>query len=275
MNQEESTRLLCPWDFPGNNLGVKNTETVAISFSRESSWPRDRTWSPALAGRFFYHWVTWEAQSKWRKHIKLIVLDKFIHRKACTCIRHSGKPRACPGAASKGRCAQEKTLKPSKGWATGLRGGCHWSWWQWGFVHYDVSNGMAYLTNAEHIMRNARLDKRQAVIKISRRNINGFRYTDDTTLMADSEELKSLLMKVKEESEKVGLKLNIQKTKIMASSPITSWEIDGETMQTVRDFIFLGSRITADCDCSQEIKRRLFLGRKAMTILDSVLKSCC
>ena len=134
---------------------------------------------------------------------------------------------------------------------------------------------MAYLTNAEHIMRNARLDKGQAVIKISRRNINGFRYTDDTTLMADSEELKSLLMKVKEESEKVGLKLNIQKTKIMASSPITSWEIDGETMQTVRDFIFLGSRITADCDCSQEIKRRLFLGRKAMTILDSVLKSCC
>ena len=106
------------------------------------------------------------------------------------------------------------------------------------------------------------------------RNINNFRYADDTTLMAESEEeLKCLLMKVKEESEKVGLKLNIQKTKIMASSPITSWEIDGETMETVRDFIFLGSKITADGDCSHEIKRRLLLGREVMTNLDSILKS--
>ena len=123
-------------------------------------------------------------------------------------------------------------------------------------------------------MRNAGLNEAQAGIKIARRNINNLRYADDTILMAENqEELKSLLMKVKEESENVGLKLNIQKTKIMASGPITSWEIDGETMQTVRDFIFLGSRITADCDCSQEIKRRLFLGRKAMTKLDSILKS--
>ena len=120
-------------------------------------------------------------------------------------------------------------------------------------------------------MRNARLDEAQAGIKISERNINNLRYADDATLMAESEEeLKSLLMKVKEKSEKVGLKLNIQKTKIMASSPITSWQIDGET---VTDFIFLGFKITADGDCSHEIKRRLLLGRKAMTNLDSILKS--
>ena len=111
-------------------------------------------------------------------------------------------------------------------------------------------------------------------IKIARRNINNLRYTDDTTIMAESEEeQKGLLIKVKEKSEKVGLKLNIQKTNIMASSPITSWQIDGETMETVRNFIFLGSRITADGDCSHEIKRPLLLGRKAMTNLDSILKS--
>ena len=121
-------------------------------------------------------------------------------------------------------------------------------------------------------MRNARLDEAHAGIKIARRNINNLRYTGDTTLMAESEELKSLLMKVKEESEKVGLKLNIQKTKIMASSPISSWQIDGKTMETVRDFVFWGSRITADGDCSHEIKRHLLLGRKAMTNLDSMLK---
>ena len=123
-------------------------------------------------------------------------------------------------------------------------------------------------------MRNAGLDEAQAGIKIARRNINNLRYVDDTTLMAESEEeLKSLLMKVKEDSEKVGLKLNIQKTKIMASTPITSWEIDGGTVGTVADFIFLGSKITADGDCSHEIKRCLLLGRKIMTNLDSILKS--
>ena len=123
-------------------------------------------------------------------------------------------------------------------------------------------------------MQNARLDEAQAGIKIAGRTINNFRYADATTLMAESkEELKSLLMKVKEESEKVGLNLNIQKTKIIASSPITSWEIDGETMETVRDFILGGSKITADVDCSHEIKRFLLLGRKAMTNLDSILKS--
>ena len=123
-------------------------------------------------------------------------------------------------------------------------------------------------------MRNARLDGAQAGIKIVGRNINNLRYADDTTLMAESEEeLKSLLMKGKEESEKVCLKLNIQKTKIMASDPITSWKIDGETMETVRDFILLGSKITADGDCNHEIKRHLLLGRKAMTDLDSIFKS--
>ena len=123
-------------------------------------------------------------------------------------------------------------------------------------------------------MRNTGLDEAQAGIKIAGRNMNNLRYADDTTLMAESEEeLKSLLMKVEEESEKVGLKLNIQKTKIMASGPITSWEIDGETAETVSDFIFLGSKITADGDCSHEMKRHLLLGRKAMTNLDSILKS--
>ena len=120
---------------------------------------------------------------------------------------------------------------------------------------------------AEYIMRNAGLVEAQAGIKIAGRNINNLRYADDTTLMVESEELKSLLMKVKDESEKVGLKLNIQKTKIMASGPITSWEIDGETVETMTDFVFLGSKITADGDCSHEIKRLLLLGRKVITNL--------
>ena len=127
---------------------------------------------------------------------------------------------------------------------------------------------------AEYIMRNPGLEEAQAGIKIAGRNINHLRYADDTTLMAESEEeLKSLLMKVKEESEKVGLKLNMQKTKIMVSGPITSWQIDGETMETVSDFIVGGSKITADGDCSREVKRCLLLGRKAMTNQDCILKS--
>ena len=123
-------------------------------------------------------------------------------------------------------------------------------------------------------MRNDRLDEAQAGIKIARKNINNLSYADNTTLMPESkEELKSLLLKVKEESEKVGLKLNIQKVKIMASGPITSWEIDGETVETVSEFILGGSKITADGDCSHEIKRRLLLGRKVMTNLDSIFRS--
>ena len=127
---------------------------------------------------------------------------------------------------------------------------------------------------SKYSKQNARLEEVQGGIKISRRNINNLRYADDITLMAESkEELKSLLMKVKEESEKAGLKLKIQKKKIMASGPITAWQVDGETMETVTDFIFLGSQIIVDCDCSHEIKRRLLLGRKAMTDRDSILKS--
>ena len=127
---------------------------------------------------------------------------------------------------------------------------------------------------AEYIIRNTGLEEAQAGIKVARRNTNHLRYADDTTIMAESEEeLKSLLMKVKEESEKVGLKLNIQKTKIMASSPTTSREIEGETVETVSHFVFLGSKITAEGDCSYEIKRHLLLGRKVMTNLDSILKS--
>ena len=122
-------------------------------------------------------------------------------------------------------------------------------------------------------MRNAELDEAQAGIKIAGRNINNLRYADDTTLMAENEEFKSLLMKVKEESEKVGLKLNIQKTKIMASCPISSWEIDEETVETVSDFILGGSKITADGDCSHEIKRHLLLGKRVMTNLDSIFKN--
>ena len=146
-------------------------------------------------------------------------------------------------------------------------------WFQIGKGVHQVCIILPCLLNlhSEHIMRNAGLDEAQAGIKIAGRNIS--KYADDTTLMAESEELKSLLMKVKEESEKVGLKLNIQKTKIMASSPITSWQIDGETVETVRDFILGGSKMTADGDCSHEIKRCLLLGRKVMTNLDSILKS--
>ena len=153
-------------------------------------------------------------------------------------------------------------------------GTTHWFQIGKGVLQGCILSPCLYNFYAEYIMRNAGLEEAQAGIKIAGRNINNLRHADDTTLMVESEEeLKSLLMKVKEQSEKVGLKLNIQKTKIMASGPITSWEIDGETVETVSDFIVLGSTITADDDCSYEIKRRLFLGRKVMTNLDSILKS--
>ena len=162
---------------------------------------------------------------------------------------------------------QEATVRPGHGttdWfqiGKGVHQGCIWS-------------PCLFNLYAEYIMRNAGLEEAQAGIKIAGRNINNLGYADNTTLMEGSEdELKSLLMKVKEENEKVGLKLNIQKTKIMASGPITSWQIDGETVETASDFIFGGSKITADGDCSHEIKRRLLFGRKVMTKLDSILKS--
>ena len=142
------------------------------------------------------------------------------------------------------------------------------------YVKAPILSPCLFNLHAEYIMRNAGLDESQAGITIAGRNINNLRYADDTTLMAErKEELKSLLMKVKEESEKVGLKLNIQKTKIMASGPITSWQIDWETVETVADLIFWGSKITADGDCSHEIKRHLLFGRKVMTNLDSKLKT--
>ena len=162
---------------------------------------------------------------------------------------------------------QEATVKTGHGttdWfqiGKGIRQGC-------------ILSPCSFNLYAEYIMRNPGLDEAQAGIKIARRNINNLRYAGDTTFMAESkEELKSLLRKVKVQREKVGLKLNIQKTKIMATSPITLWQIVGETMETVRDFILGGSKITADGDCNHEIKRRLLLGRKAMTNLDSILKS--
>ena len=143
-----------------------------------------------------------------------------------------------------------------------------------GVCQGSISSPCLFNLHAEYIMWNAGLDEVQARIKIAERSINNLRYADDTTLMAESEEeLKSLLMKVKEESEKVGLKLNIQKTKIMASGPITSWHIDGKTMETVTDFVLWGSKITANGDCSHEIKRHLLLGRTVMTNLDRILKS--
>ena len=161
---------------------------------------------------------------------------------------------------------------PGESQGQGSLVGCHL--WGWTWLKWLSSSSSFFNLYAEDIMRNAGLEEVQAGIKIARRNISNLRYADDTTLMAESEEeLKSLLMKVKEESEKVGLKLNIQKTKIMASGPITSWKIDGETVETVADFIFLGSKITADGDHSHEIKRRLLLGRKVMTNIDSILKS--
>ena len=139
-------------------------------------------------------------------------------------------------------------------------------------LELDILSPCLFNLYAEYIMRNTRPDEAQAVIKIARKNINNFRYADDTTLMTESkEELNSLLIKVKEESENAGLKLNIQKTKIMASGPITSWQIDEETVETVTDFIFSGSKITADGDCSYEIKRHLLLGRKAMMNLHNIL----
>ena len=154
------------------------------------------------------------------------------------------------------------------------RGTTDWFQIRKGVCQDHILSPCLFNLHTEYIMQNASLDEAQAGIKIARRNINNLRYADDTTLMEEcEEELKRLLMKVKEETEKVGLKLNIQKTKIMASGPIISWQIDGETMETVTDFIFLGSKMTTDGDCIYEIKRHLLLGRKAMTNLDSILKS--
>ena len=193
--------------------------------------------------------------------------DCVDHNKLCKTLQEIGLPDHLTYFLRNLYAGQETTVRTGHGstdWfqiGKGVRQGC-------------ILSLCLFNLYAEYIMRNAGLEEAQAGINIVGRNINNLRYADDTTLMAESEEeLKSLLIKVKEESEKVGLKLNTQKTKIMTSCPITSWEIDGETVETVSDFIFLGSKIIADGDCSHEIKRHLLLGRKAMTNLVSILKS--
>ena len=189
------------------------------------------------------------------------------HSKLCEILKETGIPDHLICLLRNLYAGQEATVRTGHGttdWfkiGKGVPQGC-------------ILSPCLFNLHAEYIVRNAGLEEAQAGIKIAGRNINNFRYADNTTHMAESEEeLKSLLMKVKEESEKVGLKLNVQKTKIMASGPITSWEIDGETVETVSDFILGGSKITVDGDCSHEIKRCLLLGRKVMTNLDGILKS--
>ena len=193
--------------------------------------------------------------------------DCVDHNKVWKILKETGTPDHLTCLLRNLYAGQEATIRTGHGPI---------DWFQIGKgVHQDcILSPCLFNFYAEYIMRNAGLEEAQAGIKIAGRNIRNLRYTDDTTLMAESEEeLKSLLMEVKEESEKVGLKLNIQKTKIMASGPITSWEIDEETVQRVSDFILGGSKITADGDCSHEIKRHLLLGRKVMTNLDSILKA--
>ena len=218
------------------------------------------------------HWIM-EKAKEFQKNIYFCIID---YAKASDCVDHNqlweilkemGIPDHLTCLLRNLYAGQEATVRTGHGttdWfqiGKGVRQGC-------------ILSPCLFNLYAEYILRNAGLEEVQAGTKIAGRNINNLKYADDPTFMAElEEELKSLLMKVKEESEKVGLKLNIQKTKNMASSPITSWQIDGETMETVRHFIYLGSKITADGDCSLEIKRRLLLARKVMTNLDSILKS--
>ena len=216
------------------------------------------------------HWIIEKAREFQKKSLLLLYC---LHQSLWLC----GPQRIVKNSSRDGN-TRPSDLPPEKSVCRSRSNSWNqtWNWFQMvKAVHQGyILSPCLFNLYAEYIMQNARLDEAQAGIKIARRNINNLRYADDTTLRAESkEELKSLLMKVEEESEKVDLKLSIQRMKIMASGPITSWQIDGETMQTVRDFIFLDSKITADGDCSHEIKRCLLLGRKAMTILGSILKS--
>ena len=218
------------------------------------------------------HWIIEKAR-EFQKDIYFCFInyakafDCVDHNKLWKILKEMGIPDHLTCLLRNLYAGQEATVRTGHGTA---------DWFQIGKgVHQGcILSPCLFNFYAEYIMRNARLEETQAGIKIAWRNINNLRYADDTTLMAESgEELKSLLMKVKVESEKVGLRLNIWKTKIMASGPITLWEIDGETVETVSDFIFFGSKITADGDCSHEIKRCLLLGRKVMTNLDSMFKT--
>ena len=215
---------------------------------------------------------SWKKQSEFQKNISFCFID---YAKASDCVdqnklwkilKEMGIPDYLTCLLRNLYAGKEATVRTGHGKT---------DWFQIGKGVHQGSILSPCLFNfyAEYIMRNTGLEEAQSGIKIAGRNINNLIYADDTTLMAESKELKKLLMKMKEKSQKVGLKLNIQKTKIMASDPITSWQIEGETVETVSDFIFLGSKITADSDCSHEIKRRLLLGRKIMTNLDSILKS--
>ena len=211
-------------------------------------------------------WIIEKAR-EFQKNIYFCFID---YAKSFDCVDHNKLENSLRGGNTR-----LPYLPPEKSVCRSRSNTYNWhgttDWFQ---IGKGICQGCIFNLHAEYIMRNAGLDEPQAGIKISRRNINNLRYAGDTTLIEESEEeLKSLLMKVKEEHERVGLKLNIQKTKIMASGPITSWQIDEETTETVTDFIFLGSKITPDGDCSHEIKRHLLLGRKAMTNLDSILKS--
>jgi len=216
---------------------------------------------------------SWKKQESSRKNIYFCFIDYakafdcVDHKKLWKILKEMGIPDHLTCLLRNFYAGQEATVRTGHGTI---------DWFQIGkgVRQGYILSPCLFNLYAEYIMRNTALEEAQAGIKIAGRNINNLRYADDTTLMAESEEeLKSLLMKVKVESEKVGLKLNIQKIKIMASCPITSWEIDEETVETVSDFIFMGSKITADGDCGHEIKRRLLLGRKVMTNLDSIFKS--
>ena len=216
------------------------------------------------------HWITEKAR-EFQKNIYFCFIDYAFdcvdHKKLWKILKEMGIPDHLACLLRNVYAGQEATFRTGHETT---------DWFQIGKgVHQGcLLSPCLFNLYTEYIMRNDGLDEAQPGIKITRRNFNNLRYEDDTTLMAESkEELKSLLMKVKEESEKVGLKLSVQKTKIMASGPITSWQIDGEKVETVSDFAFWGSKITADGDCSQEIKRRLLLGIKVMTNLDSILES--
>ena len=278
-------KLLCPWNFPGKNTRSGCHFLLQGIFLTQESNP---------CHLFVYKAIIPDVHTGFRKGRRtrdqianicwIIIKAREFQKNIYFCFIGYAKAFDCMGQNKLWKILKDKGIPDhltcllrnlfAGQEATVRTGHGTTDWFQTGKgVHQGcILSPCLFNLYAEYIMRNAELEETQAGIKIARRNINNLRYADDTTLMAESEELKSLLMKVKEESEKVGLKLNIQKTKIMASGPMTSWQIDGKTMETVRDFI-LGGSITADGDCNHEIKRHLLLERKAMTNLDSILKS--